>query len=566
MRRSKTSHAATSPTAVQRSVSTQTVRPRWAFGRSSLSLLLAASMSMTLLVGLTGIQPASAGSLVSAISTGVYYSCALTAAGGVKCWGTNKYGQLGDGTTTRRWTPVDVAGLTSGVSAVSAGDLHTCALTTAGGVKCWGNNLYGALGDGSTTDSLTPVDVFGLTSGVSAISAGRYHTCALTTTGGVKCWGGAYLGDGTTTNSSTPVNVSGLTSGVKAISAGGSYSCALTTAGAMKCWGVNWYGQLGDGTTTNRLTPVDVSGLTSGVKSISAGEYHACAVTTSGGVRCWGENWFGQLGDGTTTSSSTPVNVSGLSSGVEAISAGIGHSCALTTAGGVKCWGDGYLGDGTATSSSTPVEVSKLASGVQAISAGFGHSCALTTAGAMKCWGGNWYGQLGDGTQIARLKPRDVSGLPGSPRLSSFAPITGGVGTTVTLTGHNLNHATKVSFNGVVASFTVVSNTLYHCDCAGRSQHRLGQGDHARWHGHQQDEIHGDLGQRSGPQWGPWPEYRTSGRRLLEGRCCPLSAASFARDRLSRVPGRSQARPLSLRRPTLTIWHSDGYPVSTRGL
>ena len=250
----------------------------------------------------------------AAIAAGDNHTCALTTTGGVKCWGDNNLGQLGDGTTTKRVTPVDVSGLTSGVSAIATGGSHTCALTTTGSVKCWGRNFYGQLGDGTTTDRFTPVDVSGLTSGVSAIAAGGSHTCALTTTGGVKCWGRnsfGQLGDGTApTNSSTPVDASGLTSGVSAIAAGNSHTCALTTTGGVKCWGNNSSGQLGDGTTTARSTPVDVSGLTSGVSAIAAGGFHTCALTTTGGVKCWGNNFFGQLGNGLgVTERTTPVDV-----------------------------------------------------------------------------------------------------------------------------------------------------------------------------------------------------------------------------------------------------------------
>ena len=155
------------------------------------------------------------------------------------------------------------------IASIATGTDHTCAVTTSGGAKCWGLNNYGQLGDGTTTNRLTPVNVSGLTSGVAAISVGTNHTCAMTTSGGAKCWGTNYygeLGDGTTTFRTTPVDVSGLTSGVAAFTgqsgAFGSHTCAMTTSGGVKCWGTNYYGELGDGTSTNRLTPVDVSGHT----------------------------------------------------------------------------------------------------------------------------------------------------------------------------------------------------------------------------------------------------------------------------------------------------------------
>ena len=250
------------------------------------------------------------------------------------------------------------------MAAVSAGDSHTCAVTTAGGLKCWGNNSSGRLGDGTTTNRLTPVDVSGLTSGVAAVSAGYEHTCALTTAGGLKCWGknggSGRLGDGTMINRLTPVDVSGLTSGVAAVYAGLTHTCALTAAGGLKCWGSNLHGQVGDGTTTNRLTPVDVSGLTSDVAAVHTSNNHPCAVTTAGGLKCWGYNDFGQLGDGTAIRRLTPVDVSGLNSGVAAVSAGYYHTCALTTVRGLKCWGEnvrGQVGDGTTTNRATPVDV-----------------------------------------------------------------------------------------------------------------------------------------------------------------------------------------------------------------
>ncbi|MDQ1344151.1 MAG: hypothetical protein QG650_871, partial [Patescibacteria group bacterium] len=231
-------------------------------------------------------------------------------AGGVKCWGNNTYGQLGDGTMTHRNSPVAVSGLSSGVSQV-ASNYSSCALTSAGGVKCWGVNWHGQLGDGTTTNRTTPVDVSGLSSGVTQISAGHYNTCATLSSGGVKCWGPNWfgqLGNGAANGGSyTPVNVSDITSGVTQISVGAHNACAVVS-GSAKCWGYNVHGQIGDGTLTNRYVPTDVTGLSSGVTQISTGFYSACA-TVSGSAKCWGWNSNGQVGDGENFSYPTPQNV-----------------------------------------------------------------------------------------------------------------------------------------------------------------------------------------------------------------------------------------------------------------
>jgi alpha-tubulin suppressor-like RCC1 family protein len=348
------------------------------------------------------------------VSAGGNHTCAIAAGGGVQCWGFNAQGQLGDATTGNRPAPVGVSGLASGMSSVQAAFLHTCALTTGGGVKCWGRNTSGQLGDTTTANRSAPVDVSGLATGATAIAAGLNHSCAVTTGGGLKCWGYNYygqLGDDSNTLAQTPVNVFGLASGIAAVRAGSDHTCALTTGGGVKCWGRNRFGQLGDGSTTERHAPADVSGFTSGATAIAVGFDHSCALTAGGGVNCWGFNGWGQLGDGSITSRSTPGGVSGLASGVVSIAAGQAHTCALTTGGGVKCWGDnssGQLGDNSTTYRVTPVNVLGLASGVMAIAAGEYHTCALTTGGGVKCWGYNALGQLGDATTVSRPFPAAV--------------------------------------------------------------------------------------------------------------------------------------------------------------
>ena len=360
------------------------------------------------------------GSGVTAVSAGREFTCALTNTGEVRCWGNNNSGQLGNGTTTDSYVPVDLVGLLSGINAISAGSSHTCAITNTGGVKCWGINSYGQLGNGTNSyDSLFPIYVIGLTSGVTAISAGSNHTCALTSVGGVKCWGNNYsgqLGNGARLDSNMPVDVIGLNSGVTAISAGGNHTCALINTGGVKCWGSNDYGKLGDGTNLDSTIPKDVVGLTSGVNAISAGSNHTCAITSLGGAKCWGQNFSGQLGNGTNgySDNSIPIDVSGLSSGVSAISVNGDHTCVLTNIGGVKCWGDnlyGQLGNGTNTDSNISVDVIGLNGGVTAISAGGNHTCALTSTGGVKCWGENWSGQLGTGLNINSNVSVDVNGL-----------------------------------------------------------------------------------------------------------------------------------------------------------
>jgi len=349
---------------------------------------------------------------ISAVSAGGYYTCALSIDGGGLCWGANSEGQLGDRTNVTKTTPVNVYGL-SDIKEISAGGQHTCALLNDGGVKCWGKNEDGQLGNGNNSNSSNPVDVTGLTSGVKTISSGSNHSCAVLSSWNVKCWGQnayAQLGDGATPSldKNTPIDVIGL-SNVKSVSAGGKHTCALLFTGGIKCWGWNESGQLGNGTAiTCEKTPVAVTTLTSGVKAISAGFEHTCALLNTGGIKCWGNNQYSQLGDGTNENRNTPVDVTGLTSGVTAISAGFSHTCALLDTGGVKCWGNnqnGQLGDGTIINRSTPVDVVGLTSGVTAISCGYYHTCALLNNGAVKCWGGNVNGQLGDGTEENKLIP-----------------------------------------------------------------------------------------------------------------------------------------------------------------
>lgn len=354
------------------------------------------------------------------------FSCAVHN-GAAKCWGNNNYGQLGDGTTTTSTVPVTVSGLSSGVTSIAVGENHACATLSDGTIRCWGYNSLGQLGDGTTTNSTVPVTVGGISSGATKVSLGYRHSCALVS-GGVKCWGYnnyGQFGNGTTTASSTPVDATGLTSGVLDMSTSGdsiggnSTTCAIDSTGAVKCWGANNYGQVGDGSLTTRTLPTQVSGLTSGYTQVSVSVGNVCALHNSGKSYCWGDNTVGQLSGNLGGFLFSPKDTIGMSSQTTAIKLGNAFTCAIQN-GAAKCWGtnnSGQLGNGNNTDQGSPVQVSGLTSGVTAIATdndsyySSRHACAVHN-GAVKCWGDNSSGQLGNGvTGGSSNVPVQVSGL-----------------------------------------------------------------------------------------------------------------------------------------------------------
>jgi RHS repeat-associated protein len=297
------------------------------------------------------------------------FNVALRNDGSVWGWGDNSKGELGDGTTTQRNSPVQVTGMSSAV-AVAGGGWHTMALRADGTVWDWGGNAYGQLGNNATANSSAPVQAAGPV-GVGTIAAGEFHSVAIDQSGRVWAWGrnsSGQLGDGTTTDRHVPVQVAGIAN-VVGIAAGNAHTLAVRGDGTVWAWGTNSGGQLGITSCTNVspcLTPTQVPGL-SNIVSVGVGSFSSYAVDRTGKLYAWGSNGYGQLGDGTTTQRNTPVLISGLS-GVSAVSGGLHHTLASTTAGGVYAWGDnssGQLGNVSCTTTA-PCLTPTLVTGMNA--------------------------------------------------------------------------------------------------------------------------------------------------------------------------------------------------------
>ena len=416
-----------------------------------LGLVIAASTAGVVQSDAATAQPAPEAALggVAQVDGGLYFSCARTTAGQVRCWGANDTGQLGDGTIDDRPSPVTVLGPDgttplTGVRQVATGDRFACARLTGGTVACWGRNVYGQLGDGGATEQHHAVLVHGVggagtLTGVRNIALGDFTSCASTTAGQVRCWGDGehgQLGHGQETSyQPTPVVVqnpagSGPLTGVTRVTASHHTVCARLRSGEARCWGQNFTGQLGDGTTEDRARPravraVSGPGHLRNVVHVVPSQWGTCAVLTSGQVRCWGDNTHGILGIGSTDYSDhvRPEVVvartgSGPLTGVRSLDGGDEHVCAALANGQVRCWGRnlyGELGDGSYDARPRPSIVRRSdgtgrLGGVTSLATGRYHTCARLQSGQVRCWGGNQHGQLGDQTLSPRTLPVVVNG------------------------------------------------------------------------------------------------------------------------------------------------------------
>jgi alpha-tubulin suppressor-like RCC1 family protein len=320
----------------------------------------------------------------SQVSGGLQHSLGLTSTGIAYAWGLNSNGRLGDGTTINRSSPVTVVGAITNWSQLSAGDYHSLGLTSTGIAYAWGQNVRGQLADGTTISRSSPVTVVGAITNWSQLSGGQDHSLGVTTTGIAYAWGAASsgrLGDGTTISKSSPVTVVGGITNWSQVSGGGSHSLGLTSTGIAYAWGSNGSGRLGDGTTTDRSSPVTVVGGITNWSQVSGGREHSLGVTSSGIAYGWGNNEFGRLGDGTTINRSSPVTVVGGITNWSQVSGGLAHSLGLTSTGIAYAWGyanNGRLGDGDTISRSSPVTVVGGITNWSQVDAGFDHSLGIS--------------------------------------------------------------------------------------------------------------------------------------------------------------------------------------------
>ena len=369
-------------------------------------------------VGLLGCKEGGVGAKTTGVigmSLGGDHSCANSVDNGMRCWGKNQLGQLGNGTTIRSLVPVEPAGFGSGASGTgggstirdhAAGESHTCVIGSTGRIFCWGNNFYGQLGDDSKIDRNVPSPVRTIVAGGSVVqatfvAAGADHTCALYSPGSVACWGRFY-------GLKPAAWITGL-SNPAAVKAGGNQTCVLEHGGTVKCWRM---------IATAPPTPILVQGISA--KKIAVGDRHVCAIDQADALKCWGLNTLGQLGNGNRSITAGVVSVirSGAADAAIEIAAGHSHTCALFASGGVECWGHNSVGQ---TGDPGPTAFSLgafrvIASGASGVAAGGSHSCARVDVGTvrqMRCWGANGDGQLGNGnTGQFSIAPVQVSGLP----------------------------------------------------------------------------------------------------------------------------------------------------------
>lgn len=391
--------------------------------------------------------------LIAMVDLGGTHSIALSSSGRVFSWGYNNKGQLGDGTTIRTLTPVEITQQFSleqddKIISVALGDMHSAALSSKGRLFTWGWNFYGRLGDGTTTNRFVPTEItslFNLNSDevITKVALGVSCSAAITSEGRLFTWGenaSGQLGDGTISNKSTPVDITEkfeLEGDEKIIDASIGYvhMGALTSKGRLSAWGNNAYGQLGNGTNNLQVNPIEITSFmdlntAETPVSIHLGAYHTMVVTSDDRVFTWGNNTKGQLGNETLTNMTSPVDITdklmlGTNEHIVLSSSGDSYSILVTSVGRVFSWGEntnGQLGDGLNVNLSSPKDITSQFNlesneAFRLLSTGESHSTLLTTYGKIIIWGDNENGKLGDNTTTDTLTPLEITLISNSQTL-----------------------------------------------------------------------------------------------------------------------------------------------------
>jgi alpha-tubulin suppressor-like RCC1 family protein len=402
---------------VRRSPLRRAARATTGAGALAAALLVAAALPPAAAsAAATGANPA----WIHITANGSNVTCGIREGNTLWCWGDGAYGALGNGQTVNETVPQQISKPTAGWTGVSNGGGHGCATRNDGSLWCWGYNKQGELGLGTTASATRPHQVTSPAStGWTSVTAGPNQTCALRSDTTLWCWGyngSGQLGIGGTTTQYLPQQVTTPAStGWTGVSAGYSYTCATRSDGTLWCWGYNLFGELGNGNTTNQDLPqqvTDPAGI--GWTSAVAGGDHTCATRSDTTLWCWGKNLEGELGIGNTTNQDLPQQVTDpASTGWSSAASGGFHTCATRTHA-LWCWGEntsGQLGTGGTTGSDLPQRVvMPTGTGWSLIAAGSFHSCATHTGRTLWCWGNNNQGQLGIGSTTSQDLPQQVTG------------------------------------------------------------------------------------------------------------------------------------------------------------
>lgn len=392
---------------------------------------------LLLALGLLGVGAPAAGAEYSVqvvqIASGSGHNCALTETGRVYCWGRNDVGQLGDGTTHERRTPVIVGALPASITAIVAGARHTCALTETGQAYCWGDNQVGQLGNGGGRRQLLPVAVKQDGDRYSSLAAGSHFTCGITYDKYLMCWGDndrRQLGTNQSVLQTLTPSKSVNLAKVHSVTAGDKHVCAsLLFDGSVVCWGGNGLNQLNNGTHRTSPFPVPISQVDGpSLVGMSAGANFTCAVHRKHAVTCWGEALRGDLRQPVNAEENWSPDFSSFSEGFTTVAAGKEHACGLSLNDEVICWGrnsEGQTGQSVLKTNSEPARVNKLAANIDSISTGDQHTCVSSTTAGIYCWGSNAFGQLGDGKKTSSSAPRHVTieGASSNSGTSSWWPL-----------------------------------------------------------------------------------------------------------------------------------------------